>query len=115
MIASSLAAFSSGALVPLLAPNFYGAISTAPMTQLPLVLVPTYLVPTFLILHLTALLQARLSWQISNALPRRSHRHDRNSLGEAAPPLFRDQQIGQWAIRKSASHQISSDKRACGH
>src|SRR5882757_7524643 len=44
---------------PLPAPNFYGAVSTAPMTQLPLVLVPTYLVPTFLILHLTELFQAR--------------------------------------------------------
>jgi hypothetical protein len=52
-------AVSIGALVPLLAPDFYGALSTAPMTQLPLVLVPTYLVPTFLILHLTALFQAR--------------------------------------------------------
>jgi hypothetical protein len=52
-------AVSIGALVPLLAPNLYGAVSTAPMTQLPLVLVPTYLVPTFLILHLTALFQAR--------------------------------------------------------
>src|SRR6266567_2369420 len=52
-------AVSIVALVPLLAPNFYGAVSTAPMTQLPLVLVPTYLVPTFLILHLTALFQAR--------------------------------------------------------
>jgi hypothetical protein len=52
-------AVSIGALVPLLAPNFYGAVSTAPMAQLPLVLVPTYLVPTFLILHLTALFQAR--------------------------------------------------------
>ena len=52
-------AVSIGALVPLLAPNFYGAVSTAPMTQLPLVLVPTYLVPTFLMLHLTALFQAR--------------------------------------------------------
>jgi hypothetical protein len=52
-------AVSIGALVPLLAPNFYGVVSTAPMSQLPLVLVPTYLVPTFLILHLTALFQAR--------------------------------------------------------
>jgi hypothetical protein len=52
-------AVSIGALVPLLAPNFYGTVSTAPMTQLPLVLVPTYLVPTFLLLHLTALFQAR--------------------------------------------------------
>ena len=52
-------AVSIGALVPLLAPNFYGAVSTAPMTQLPLVLVPTYLMPTFLMLHLTALFQAR--------------------------------------------------------
>ncbi|GAC1702377.1 MAG: hypothetical protein NVS9B4_07660 [Candidatus Acidiferrum sp.] len=52
-------AVSIGALVPLLAPNFYGAVSTAPMTRLPLVLVPTYLVPTFLMLHLTALFQAR--------------------------------------------------------
>lgn len=52
-------AVSIGALVPLLAPNFYGTVSTAPMTQLPLVLVPTYLVPTFLMLHLTALFQAR--------------------------------------------------------
>jgi len=52
-------AVSIGALVPLLAPNLYGAVSTAPMTQLPLVLIPTYFVPTFLMLHLTALLQAR--------------------------------------------------------
>lgn len=52
-------AVSIGALVPLLAPNFYGAVSTAPMSQLPLVLIPTYFVPTFLILHLTALFQAR--------------------------------------------------------
>jgi hypothetical protein len=52
-------AVSIGALVPLLAPNFYGTVSTAPMTQLPLVLIPTYFVPTFLILHLTALFQAR--------------------------------------------------------
>lgn len=52
-------AVSIGALVPLVAPNFYGAVATALMTQLPLVLVPTYLVPTFLILHSTALFQAR--------------------------------------------------------
>jgi hypothetical protein len=52
-------AVSIGALVPLLAPNFYGPVSTSPMTRLPLVLVPTYLVPTFLMLHLTALFQAR--------------------------------------------------------
>jgi hypothetical protein len=52
-------AVSIGALMPLLAPNFSGAVSTAPMTQLPLVLVPAFLVPTFLILHLTALFQAR--------------------------------------------------------
>ena len=52
-------AVSIGALVPLLAPNLYGGISTAPLAQLPLVLIPTYFVPTFLILHLTALLQAR--------------------------------------------------------
>jgi hypothetical protein len=52
-------AVSIGALVPLLAPNLYGAVSTAPMSQLPLVLVPTFLVPTFLMLHLTALFQAR--------------------------------------------------------
>jgi hypothetical protein len=52
-------AISIGALVPLLAPNLYGAVSTNPMAQLPLVLVPAFLVPTFLILHLTALLQSR--------------------------------------------------------
>jgi hypothetical protein len=52
-------AVSIGALVPLLAPNFYGVVSTAPMSQLPLALLPTYLVPTFLILHLAALFQAR--------------------------------------------------------
>jgi len=52
-------AVSIGALVPLLAPKFYGTVSTAPMAQLPLVLVPTFLVPTFLMLHLTALFQAR--------------------------------------------------------
>jgi len=52
-------AVTIGALIPLLAPNFYGTVSTAPMAQLPLVLIPTYLVPTFLMLHLTALFQAR--------------------------------------------------------
>jgi hypothetical protein len=52
-------AVTIGALVPLLAPNLYGAVSTNPMAQLPLVLVPAFLVPTFLILHLTALLQSR--------------------------------------------------------
>jgi len=52
-------AVSIGALVPLLAPHLYGAVSTAPMAQLPLVLIPTYFVPMFLILHLTALFQAR--------------------------------------------------------
>ncbi len=51
-------AVSIGALVPLLAPNLYGSVSTAAMAKLPLVLIPTYLVPTFLILHLTALFQA---------------------------------------------------------
>lgn len=54
-------AVSIGALVPLLAPNFYGTVTTAPMSQLPLVLIPTYLVPTFLMLHLAALFQARQS------------------------------------------------------
>jgi hypothetical protein len=54
-------AVSIGALVPLIAPNLYGAVSSAPMAQLPLVLIPTYLVPTFLMLHLTALFQARHS------------------------------------------------------
>jgi hypothetical protein len=52
-------AVSIGALVPLLAPNFYGATTTAPMTLMPLVLIPTFLVPMFLMLHLTALFQAR--------------------------------------------------------
>ena len=52
-------AVTIGALVPLLAPNFYGRVSTAPMAELPLLLVPTFLVPTFLMLHLTALFQAR--------------------------------------------------------
>jgi hypothetical protein len=52
-------AVTIGALVPLLAPNLYGTVSTAPMAQLPLVLVPAYLVPMFLMLHLTALFQAR--------------------------------------------------------
>ena len=52
-------AVSIGALVPILAPNFYGSVTTAPMSQLPLVLIPAYLVPTFLMLHLTALFQAR--------------------------------------------------------
>jgi hypothetical protein len=52
-------AVSIGALVPLLAPNLYGAVTTAPMAQLPLVLVPTFLVPTFLMMHLTALFQVR--------------------------------------------------------
>jgi hypothetical protein len=59
-------AISIGALVPLLAPNLYGAVTTSPMSHLPLVLVPTYLVPTFLMLHLTALFQARRLGQISN-------------------------------------------------
>src|SRR3984957_8143849 len=52
-------AVSIGALVPLLAPDFYGATTTAPMTQMPLVLIPAFLVPTFLMLHLTALFEAR--------------------------------------------------------
>jgi hypothetical protein len=52
-------AVSIGALVPLLAPNFYGTVSSAPMSRLPLVLIPAFLVPMFLILHLTALFQAR--------------------------------------------------------
>jgi hypothetical protein len=52
-------AVSIGALVPLLAPNFYGPVSTSPMSKLPLVLIPTYLVPAFLVLHLTMLFQAR--------------------------------------------------------
>jgi hypothetical protein len=52
-------AVTIGAVVPLVAPNFYGAVTTAPMSQLPLALIPTFLVPTFLILHLTALLQTR--------------------------------------------------------
>jgi hypothetical protein len=52
-------AVSLGALVPLLAPNLYGVVSTSPMSKLPLVLIPTFLVPTFLMLHLTALFQAR--------------------------------------------------------
>lgn len=52
-------AVSIGALVPLIAPQLYGTVSTAAMAQLPLVLVPTYLVPTFLMLHLTALFQVR--------------------------------------------------------
>jgi hypothetical protein len=52
-------AVSIGALVPLLAPNFYGATTTAPMSQMPLVLIPAFLVPMFLMLHLTALFQAR--------------------------------------------------------
>jgi hypothetical protein len=52
-------AVTIGALVPLLAPNLYGTVSSAPMAQLPLVLIPTYFVPMFLMLHLTALFQAR--------------------------------------------------------
>jgi hypothetical protein len=52
-------AVSVGALVPLVAPHYYGTVSTAPMAQLPLVLIPTFLVPAFLMLHLTALFQAR--------------------------------------------------------
>ena len=52
-------AVSIGALVPILSPNVYGAVSTSPMSHLPLVLVPAFLVPTFLMLHLTALFQAR--------------------------------------------------------
>ncbi len=52
-------AVTIGALVPLLAPNLYGTVTTSPMAQLPLVLIPAFLVPTFLVLHLTALFQAR--------------------------------------------------------
>ncbi len=52
-------AVSIGALVPLFAPNLYGAVTSSPMSQLPLVLIPAYLVPMFLMLHLTALFQAR--------------------------------------------------------
>jgi hypothetical protein len=54
-----IVAVSIGAVVPLLAPNLYGTVTSAPKTQLQLVLIPTYLVPTFLMLHLTALFQAR--------------------------------------------------------
>ena len=57
-------AVSIGALVPLLAPNLYGAVTSAPMAQLPLVLIPTYLVPMFLLLHLTAIFQARRLAQV---------------------------------------------------
>jgi hypothetical protein len=52
-------AVSIGALIPLIAPNLYGTVTTSPMAQLPLVLIPAFLVPTFLMLHLTALFQAR--------------------------------------------------------
>jgi hypothetical protein len=52
-------AVSIGAVVPLLAPNLFGSVTTSPMSQLPLLLIPVYLVPTFLILHFTALFQAR--------------------------------------------------------
>jgi len=52
-------AVSIGALVPLIAPNLFGAVTSAPMSQLPLVLIPTYLVPMFLMLHLTAIFQVR--------------------------------------------------------
>ena len=52
-------AVTIGAVVPLLAPNLYGPVTTSPMARLPLVLIPAFLVPTFLILHLTALFQAR--------------------------------------------------------
>jgi hypothetical protein len=52
-------AVSIGAVVPIFAPNLYGAVSSAPMTHLPLILIPAFLVPTFLMLHFTALLQAR--------------------------------------------------------
>ncbi len=52
-------AVSIGALVPILAPNFYGTVTTAPMSQLPLILIPAFLVPTFLMLHLTALFQSQ--------------------------------------------------------
>ena len=52
-------AVSIGALVPLIAPNLYGTVTTSPMSQLPLVLIPAFLVPTFLMLHLTALFQSR--------------------------------------------------------
>ncbi len=58
-IVDLIVAVSIGALVPLLAPNFYGVVSTSPMSRLPLVLIPTFLVPAFLMLHLTALFQAR--------------------------------------------------------
>ena len=52
-------AVSIGALVPLLAPNLFGSVTSAPTTRLPLVLIPTYLVPMFLMLHLSAIFQAR--------------------------------------------------------
>ncbi len=52
-------AVSIGAVIPLLAPNLFGSVTTAPMSRLPLLLVPAFLVPMFLILHLTALFQAR--------------------------------------------------------
>jgi len=52
-------AVSIGAVVPQIAPDLFGAVTTAPMSRLPLVLIPAFLVPMFLMLHLTALLQAR--------------------------------------------------------
>jgi hypothetical protein len=63
-------AVSIGAVGPLLAPSFYGTVTTAPMAQLPLVLIPTFLVPTFLMLHLTALFQARRLGEMSRTVLR---------------------------------------------
>jgi hypothetical protein len=61
-------AVSAGAAVPLLFPNFAGAISTDAMTKLPLVLIPGLFVPGYLILHLIALIQARRT--ASGLIPR---------------------------------------------
>ena len=47
-------------LVQARASGAVGEVTVAPMAQLPLLLVPAYLVPLFIMLHLSALLQARL-------------------------------------------------------
>src|SRR5262249_36598097 len=55
-----VAAVGIAALLATQATGAVGEASVTQMAQLPLLLVPAYLVPVFIMLHLSALLQARL-------------------------------------------------------
>ena len=56
-----VAAVGLGALGSQVVENAGGVVSTTPMAYLPLVLVPALFVPAFVILHLVALLKARMT------------------------------------------------------